>query len=84
VTEIHPDELPLPKEIDDIEQARFEQGCFRIAALYILVYLIIGIAVTVLSVATGTHWWVLGWGWPHILILTIIIGISLGAWGDKQ
>lgn len=84
MTEIHPDELPLPEEIDAIEQARFEQGCFRIAVVYVLAYLTIGVAVTVLSVASGTHWWILGWGWPYILTLAMIVGVSLGAWGDKQ
>lgn len=81
---MHPDDLPQPVEFDSEEQKRFEQGCGRLVVIYLLCYVIIGLATTVFSVATGTHWWVLGWGWPFIITMAMVIGVSLGAWGDKQ
>lgn len=65
---------------ENTEERRFEEGCYRIFVVYIVVYLLIGVASTVFSVITGTHWWVAGWLWPFAVT---IVAVSIGAVQDK-
>lgn len=80
---IEPEEVSTPDEDDTIQKA-FEQGCLRFVIVYLIAYVAIGIASTVFSVSTGTHWWVLGWGWPLFIMLALMVGASLGAWSDRR
>lgn len=76
------EDIPMPD--DDEIQKSFEAGCMRVAVVYLLLYFSVGLLSTVFSISTGTHWWVLGWGWPFFITLAMMVGVNLGAWGDRQ
>lgn len=83
MSELDAEEVSLPD--DDVEaQKAFEAGCLRFAFVYLVAYFTIAIISTVASVQTGTHWWVLGWGWPAFIMLAMMVGVSLGAWSDHE
>lgn len=73
----------MPDDETEAQKA-FESGCLRLLLVALLGYFAVAIVSTVVSVSTGTHWWVLGWFWPHILVAALLIGTSLGIWSEKQ
>ena len=74
--------MPDPEE--DRDHAQFERGCFQLVVVFVGLYLVVAVMSTVVSVSTGTHWWILGWFWPHLSVAAIYIGFRLGEWSEGQ
>lgn len=75
------------EEIDteeDAEARAFGARVIRLLIHAVLGYLVGALILTVISLLTGTHWWVLGWGWPILAALGFVIGSSLDAWAEKE
>lgn len=75
-----PDEI----DADDPDQKAFEDTLVRALIVYLLSYVAVGIAVTWFSISTGSHWWILGWGWPALLMFGIWLGSTVEAWRDSE
>ena len=74
--------MPDPEE--DREQAQFERGCFQLVVVFVGLYLVVAVMSTVVSVSSGTHWWILGWFWPHLSFAALYIGFRLREWSEGQ
>lgn len=55
----------------------------RFVLLVLIGYLVVASLVTAISLATGTHWWLLGWMWPLLVLLVLVSGVSLGVWKEN-
>lgn len=74
------EDVPQPDELDAEDQERFEQGCMRVLAGYLILYVAGGVATTVWSLSTGSGWPAfVGWTWP--LWATVIV-FGLSSWKE--
>ena len=85
MSELSEEDVHTPEEIDAEEQKRFEEGCLRFLIVYLISYVLVGIACTIFGTMIG-QWWpaVIGWGWPLFLTVALFLGASLGLWSEKQ
>lgn len=74
----------MPDPDEEREFAQFERGFFQLVVVFVSLYLVVAVMSTVVSVSTGTHWWILGWFWPHLSGAAFYIGFRLGEWSERQ